>query len=54
MIQETKLNGLDDNPMKTTKKILRNYHQEALMKIYHKVILHLSLLEVKGVVKHIR
>ncbi len=29
----------------------RNHHQEAPMKIYHHVILHLSLSEVKAQVK---
>ena len=37
MIEEIQLNGLDNKPIKTTK----NHHQEALMKIYHHVILHL-------------
>ena len=47
MIEEIKLNGLDNNQSKQQ----RNHHQEALMKIYHHVILHLSLSEVKVRVK---
>ena len=44
MIEEIKLNGLDNKPLKQQK----NHHQEALMKIYHHVILHLSLLDPKA------
>jgi hypothetical protein len=47
MIEEIKLNGLDNKPIKTTKKP----PPKALMKIYHHVILHLSLSVVKALVK---
>jgi hypothetical protein len=38
MIQEKKLKGLDNKPIKTTK----NHHLKALMKNYHHFILHQS------------
>ncbi len=44
MIEEIKLNGLDNKPIKQP----RNHHQKALMKIYHHVILHPSLLDPKA------
>ncbi len=47
MIEEIKLTVLDNKPIKQQ----RNHHQEALMKTSHLVILHLSLLDQKEVVK---
>ncbi len=38
MIEEIKLNGLDNKPIKTTTK---NHHREAVMKISHPILLYL-------------
>ena len=45
MIEEIKLNGLDNKPIKTTKK---NHRLEVSMRISHRVILHQFLLVVKA------